>query len=97
MYKILRSFLFLFNPERVHYFSMNALKIASRIPGGKQLLSYFFKPNKPRSADFLGLHFSNKVGLGAGFDKNASYPQGTGSTGVWICRNRYGDTQSSTR
>ncbi len=73
MYTLLRSFLFLFDPERVHYFSMNALRICSRIPGGKQLLGFFFKPANAQPTRFLGLHFPNKVGLGAGFDKNAAY------------------------
>ena len=73
MYKLLRSFLFLFDPERVHYFSMNALRVLCRIPGGRQLLSFFFKPNHSAATRFVGIQFPNKVGLGAGFDKNASY------------------------
>jgi len=73
MYKVLRSILFCFNPEWVHYFSMNGLKLL-RIVGFKRLLTASFSPKNPYSAvDFCGLRFKNPVGLGAGFDKNARY------------------------
>ncbi len=72
MYKILRSVLFLFDPERVHYFSMNALKFLCRI-GFKSLISAQFKPRGKSEFHQFNIHFSNKVGLGAGFDKNARY------------------------
>ena len=73
MYKLLRSFLFLFDPERVHYFSMSSLKLLCKIPGGKKLLALFFKPKGDRQLSAFNIQFSNPVGLGAGFDKNASY------------------------
>lgn len=73
MYKVLRSILFWFNPEWVHYFSMNGLKLL-RIIGFKKLLAASFSPKTPHLAtDFCGLRFKNPVGLGAGFDKNARY------------------------
>ncbi len=73
MYKVLRSILFCFNPEWVHYFSMNGLKLL-RIVGFKRLLTASFSPKTPDLAtDFCGLRFKNPVGLGAGFDKNARY------------------------
>lgn len=74
MYTILRNILFCFDPERVHSFSMNALKIICRIPFGKQILSAVFKPKAGNlTTSFLGITFTNPVGLGAGFDKNANY------------------------
>lgn len=74
MYTTLRSFLFRFDPERVHYFSMNGLKMICRLPFGKKLLSNAFCPTDQQLAtNFLGIRFPNPVGLGAGFDKNASY------------------------
>ncbi len=70
MYKFLRSFLFLFDAERVHYFSMNCLK---KLCG----ISFFrkrFVPSYPASSiQIFGLNFKNPVGLAAGFDKNAKY------------------------
>ena len=75
MYKILRSVLFLFDPEWVHYFSMNSLKLLCKIPGVKSMISKTFTPKQSSIATInqLGLSFKNPVGLGAGFDKNAKY------------------------
>jgi len=71
MYKIIRNFLFLFDPEKVHYFSMNGLKFLCKIGFIKAFLKKSFQSKNPKT--ILGLHFTNPVGLGAGFDKNASY------------------------
>jgi dihydroorotate dehydrogenase len=73
MYKLLRSFLFLFDPEKVHYFSMRSLKLLCKIPGGKKILSACFKPKAGLQKTLFNISFTNVVGLGAGFDKNASY------------------------
>lgn len=73
MYKLLRSILFLFGPESVHYFSMNGLKLLCKIPGVKKLIAYSYKPQGNLECRILNLEFSNPVGLGAGFDKNACY------------------------
>ena len=72
MYKIIRTVLFFFDPEAVHYFSMNALRIFCKIPGGRNLLAALFKA-KTQVKTVFGIEFKNAVGLGAGFDKNASY------------------------
>jgi dihydroorotate dehydrogenase len=73
MYKILRSVLFLFDPEWVHYFSMNGLGLLCKIPGIKVLIASCFKPKGNVQCSILNIQFSNPVGLGAGFDKNARY------------------------
>lgn len=74
MYKLLRSFLFLFSPEWVHYFSMNFLKLACSVGFKRKALTRYFSPPKDYPVtNFLGLEFKNPVGLGAGFDKNARY------------------------
>jgi dihydroorotate dehydrogenase len=73
MYKSLRSFLFLFDPEKVHYFSMKMLKIVCSIGLTKTLLQKIFQPKGNLQFTALGLTFPNRVGLAAGFDKNASY------------------------
>lgn len=72
MYKILRSFLFLFSPERVHYFSMNSLKLLCSV-GMRGLIKRIYKPRKNNSSTVFNIQFANPVGLGAGFDKNARY------------------------
>lgn len=72
MYKLLRQFLFLFNPEKVHHFSMNVLMRLCKIPFLQKLIQHKFAPvTKP--IPFLNFNFNGWVGLAAGFDKNASY------------------------
>jgi dihydroorotate dehydrogenase len=75
MYKLLRSILFCFDPEWVHYFSMNGLKFLCRIPGVKKLVVNQFTPQPEKNIPYsiLNIQFPNRVGLGAGFDKNAKY------------------------
>ncbi|MEP7142213.1 MAG: quinone-dependent dihydroorotate dehydrogenase [Ferruginibacter sp.] len=76
MYTILRAVLFAFDPEQVHSFSMNWLRFLCRLPFGKSLLTAAFRPKGIHLATrVLGIEFSNRVGLGAGFDKNALYLQ----------------------
>lgn len=73
MYKIFRSFLFLFDPEKVHYFSMNGLKLICKIGFIKKWFASRFTPRFQKSFSVFNLDFKNPVGLGAGFDKNALY------------------------
>ena len=73
MYKLLRSFLFLFDPEKVHYFSMNVLKALCSIGFIKKIITGMYRPAGNFGNSFLNIEFENKVGLGAGFDKNAKY------------------------
>lgn len=73
MYKVLRSILFCFDPEWVHYFSMNGLKLLCSIPGVKNLIASNFRSQKNIPYSILNIQFPNRVGLGAGFDKNAKY------------------------
>lgn len=75
MYKVLRSVLFLFDPERVHYFSMNSLRLLCRLGPVKKMIKAIYRPKLSAGKTFsaFGLSFSNPVGLGAGFDKNAKY------------------------
>jgi len=73
MYNILRSVLFWFDPEKVHYFSMNSLKMLCRIGFIKKWISAAFKPIENIPFSIFNIEFPNKVGLGAGFDKNARY------------------------
>ncbi len=74
MYKALRSFLFLFDPEWVHYFAMNSLRWLCYIPFVKKLIARRLTVNASGiSHELFGLHFKNPVGLAAGFDKNALY------------------------
>lgn len=73
MYKyLIRSILFLFDPEKVHYFSFSAIKILCKIPFVKPLFRSLFLVSDPElETEVFGLKFRNPVGIAAGFDKNA--------------------------
>jgi dihydroorotate dehydrogenase len=77
MYRILRNILFLFPPEWVHYFSMNCLKILCSIGFARKMITRSFKPPGESNVQFslFNIQFPNRIGLGAGFDKNAKYLQ----------------------
>jgi len=72
MYSIIRYFLFLFDPERVHYFTAKAIRNTLKIPGMKSLWRKMFcVEDKRLEKEVFGIKFKNPVGLGAGFDKDA--------------------------
>lgn len=78
MYTLLRNILFLFPPEWVHYFSMNILRRICSIKILRTAVKKYFRPEDERLGVKIKLQhgslaFSNPVGLGAGFDKNARY------------------------
>lgn len=61
-------------PERAHYAAMDLFVFASRIPG----VSWWFRrkvrqQNEGQEVEVAGLKFPNKVGLAAGFDKDAKW------------------------
>lgn len=74
MYKlIIRPILFCFDPEKVHYFTFSLIRFVSKIPGIPSLISFIYDVNDKRlETEVFGLKFKNPVGLGAGFDKDAS-------------------------
>jgi len=72
IYKFIRSILFLFPPEWVHYFSMNCLKLLCNI-GFRNIITGIYKPKNNVQCTLFGIQFPNPIGLGAGFDKNAKY------------------------
>ena len=73
MYKLLlRPLFFLFDPEKVHYFTFSLIKFTSKIPGVAALYrSMFLIEDAKLERKLFGLTFKNPVGLAAGFDKNA--------------------------
>lgn len=72
MYKIVRFFLFLFNPEFIHHISFRLIKFGAIIPGKLWSWRILFKVNDTRlEREVFGLRFDNPVGLAAGFDKDA--------------------------
>lgn len=74
MYNVLRTILFWFPPEAVHYFSMNCLRALCSVGIFRKLLRLCFSSQARRlQTSLFRLDFKNPIGLGAGFDKNARY------------------------
>ena len=73
MYKlIIRPILFLFDPEKVHYFIFSLIRFLCKIPFIPSVFRKLYQVNDKKLArNLFGLHFANPVGLAAGFDKNA--------------------------
>ena len=73
MYKLLiRPILFLFDPEKVHYFTFSLIRILCKIPYLASVFRSLYQvKNKKLERKLFGLTFINPVGLAAGFDKNA--------------------------
>ena len=73
MYKLLiRPILFLFDPEKVHYFTFYLIRILCKIPFVASVFRNLYQvKNKKLERNLFGLTFANPVGLAAGFDKNA--------------------------
>jgi len=72
MYKLVRSLLFLFDPETVHHFTFSLLGVLGKIPGVPSFERMVFGLEHPRlEKQVLGLQFKNPIGLAAGFDKDA--------------------------
>ncbi|WP_282787673.1 quinone-dependent dihydroorotate dehydrogenase [Flavobacterium croceum] len=73
MYKsIIRPLLFGFDPEKVHHFTFSLLKKIFKIPFVATSISSFYGiKNKKLETEVFGIKFPNRVGLAAGFDKDA--------------------------
>ncbi|MBE7653639.1 quinone-dependent dihydroorotate dehydrogenase [Tenacibaculum finnmarkense] len=73
MYKqLIRPILFIFDPEKIHYFTFSVVKTVSKIPFVSSIFRSMYQVNdKKLERNLFGLTFKNPVGLAAGFDKNA--------------------------
>lgn len=73
MYKLLlRPIFFLFDPEKIHYFTFSLIRFTSKIPGVSAIFRSLYQiKDDSLERNLFGLTFKNPVGLAAGFDKNA--------------------------
>lgn len=69
MYRIAKFILFFLPPEIAHKIAMKGLRICLKTP----LLSALFQSSIEKPVLFCGIKFKNKLGIAAGFDKNAEY------------------------
>lgn len=73
MYRlILRTVFVPMDAERAHRVSFAGLRALDRIPGVRSALGALFSTGTAAPANVLGLPFPNRLGLAAGFDKNAA-------------------------
>ena len=74
MYKLLlRPLLFWFDPEKVHYFTFSLIRFLSKIPRISSVFrAIYVVEDKRLETEVFGLKFKNRVGLAAGFDKDAA-------------------------
>lgn len=72
MYRtIIRPLLFRIDPERIHSVINTGLKVANGIGLG-HLMGLIYNPKSLQmETEFCGIKFPNKIGVAAGFDKNA--------------------------
>lgn len=80
MYSIIRAALFLLPAEKAHYFTMNMLSKITLFTPTKYIVKQLYK-SKPKPVTIAGITFPNRVGLAAGFDKNASYVEALATLG----------------
>lgn len=73
MYRLLRHIFFLFEPEKAHHLTMSLMSILVKIPLSKFILKKIHLAKKNEPFQLFGLTFKNRVGIAAGFDKNATY------------------------
>jgi dihydroorotate dehydrogenase len=69
---IIRPFLFLFDPEKVHHFVIFLLKMIHVVPLKMRIIKSMLSfSHASLERKIWGLTFKNPIGLSAGFDKNA--------------------------
>ena len=75
MYKLfIRPLFFIFNAEFIHNISLSLVNLLYFIPGIKLISKKIFCLEDERlSFNFENIKFKNKIGLAAGFDKNAEH------------------------
>ena len=82
MYRaLIRPLLYLLPAETAHHFAFGCLRLVAAIPGMKALLRSIFRSRAAESVRVFDLDFPNRVGLAAGFDKDAIGYEALGALG----------------
>lgn len=69
--KIMRPILFTQNPEFAHDMALKAMQVVSAVPPLRMTMEYLNLVKTQKPVKVFGLEFPNRVGLAAGFDKDA--------------------------
>ncbi len=83
-YRAARPLLFAFEPERIHRLTLSGLRAAGTNSIGRGLagLASGARHDSAAPAPLLGLQFRNRVGVGAGFDKDGVALRGWEALGL---------------
>lgn len=80
MYPFFKNQLFRLEPEAAHHLTLNLIGLAGKIAPIRWLLEVMYgAPEDP--IELFGLRFKNRVGLAAGYDKDAQALRGLGALG----------------
>ncbi len=85
LYRIIRPLLFLFDPERIHRITIDALQVAGDTPIGRWLAAFVGgAPQLPpdRWVEVAGMRLRSRVGIGAGWDKDGRALRGWAALGA---------------
>jgi dihydroorotate dehydrogenase len=77
MYGLARPLLFALDAEAAHQLTLSSLRVGHRLG----LLRSLAVPQSGEPVQLLGLSFANRIGLAAGFDKNAACVDAMGALG----------------
>ncbi len=82
-YRTVRPLLFAADTESVHHLTLRALALAGRSSIGRTLCGFAAGVADPAAApiELMGLRFRNRIGLGAGFDKDGVAIRGWAALG----------------
>jgi dihydroorotate dehydrogenase len=84
-YRAVRPLLFAADPEAIHHAALRALSVASYGSVGRALCSFAAGLSEAGASrapvELMGLRFRNRIGLGAGFDKDGSAIRGWAALG----------------
>ncbi|MEM1032504.1 MAG: quinone-dependent dihydroorotate dehydrogenase [Myxococcota bacterium] len=81
VYEAIRPLLFRLDPETAHRWSIRAMQCAGATALGRRLLHAMFGVREAEPVVVCGLAFPNRVGLAAGYDKDAHAWRGLASLG----------------
>lgn len=83
VYDVARPLLFRFDPERIHRLTLRALRGAGEDPSGRAVLAAMgAAPSGGPPVTVAGMRLRNRVGVGAGFDKNGLALRGWAALGL---------------
>jgi len=81
LYSLSRKLLFRLDPETAHGVAMRAIALAGALPPLRAAIAAVYSVRGAEPAEAFGLRFPNRVGLAAGYDKDAEGWRGLAALG----------------